>query len=113
MTPIVKTILDKYEATSPAVKANLYRILMQGHLGGTGKLLAEEHEGIEADLTLVGGLALMGGAMMRDFCIVATASEVHVDEARKAGWLGFIGLFLGTVLPFIVSYVLTKRPRRS
>ncbi len=39
MTAIVKSILDKYEATSPAVKANLHRILMQGHLGGTGKLV--------------------------------------------------------------------------
>ncbi len=39
MTPQVKTILDKYEGTSPAVKANLARILMHGHLGGTGKLL--------------------------------------------------------------------------
>ncbi len=39
MTPIVKNILDKYEGTSPAVKANLARILMQGRLGGTGKLV--------------------------------------------------------------------------
>jgi class I fructose-bisphosphate aldolase len=39
MTPIVKQILDKYEGTSPAVKANLARILMQGRLGGTGKLI--------------------------------------------------------------------------
>ena len=39
MTPQVTAILDKYEATSPAVKANLARILMQGHLGGTGKLI--------------------------------------------------------------------------
>ena len=39
MTPAVKTILDKYEGTSPAVKANLSRILMQGALGGTGKLV--------------------------------------------------------------------------
>jgi class I fructose-bisphosphate aldolase len=39
MTPTVKAILDKYEAASPAVKANLYRILMQGQLGGTGKLI--------------------------------------------------------------------------
>ncbi len=39
MTPTVKTILDKYEATSSAVKANLARILIQGHLGGTGKLV--------------------------------------------------------------------------
>lgn len=39
MTPIVKTILDKYEGTSPSVKANLARILMQGRLGGTGKMV--------------------------------------------------------------------------
>jgi len=39
MTPQVKAILDKYEATNPAVKANLARILMQGKLGGTGKLI--------------------------------------------------------------------------
>ncbi|HEX8485953.1 class I fructose-bisphosphate aldolase [Sphingomonas sp.] len=38
-TPAVKAILDKYEATSPAVKANLSRILMHGALGGTGKLV--------------------------------------------------------------------------
>ncbi|EZP57532.1 MULTISPECIES: class I fructose-bisphosphate aldolase [Sphingomonas] len=39
VTPAVKAILDKYEATSPAVKANLARILMHGKLGGTGKLV--------------------------------------------------------------------------
>jgi malonate transporter MadM subunit len=56
-----------------------------------------------ADVAQFGGLALMGGAMMRDFTIVATASEVHVDEAKKAGWLGFLALVLGTILPFIVG----------
>ena len=39
MTPAVSAILDKFESTSPAVKGNLARILMQGRLGGTGKLL--------------------------------------------------------------------------
>nr|WP_247894458.1 malonate transporter subunit MadM [Azospirillum sp. B510] len=67
-----------------------------------GGLVTGKTKGL-ADLTLFSGLALMGGAMMRDFCIVATASEVQIDEARKAGWLGFIALFLGTVLPFIVG----------
>lgn len=56
-----------------------------------------------ADLSLFSGIGLMGGAMMRDFAIVATAFEVHVDEARKAGWIGVISLLLGTVLPFIVG----------
>lgn len=39
MTAVVKAILDKYEATPAGVKANLYRILMQGRLGGTGKMI--------------------------------------------------------------------------
>ena len=39
MTPTVKAILAKYESDNPGVKANLARILMQGRLGGTGKLV--------------------------------------------------------------------------
>jgi class I fructose-bisphosphate aldolase len=39
VTPAVKAILDKYEGTNPGVKANLARILMQGRLGGTGKMI--------------------------------------------------------------------------
>ena len=45
MTPTVKAILDKYEGTPAAVKANLARILMQGRLGGTGKLIILPPEG--------------------------------------------------------------------
>src|SRR5271169_740195 len=35
----VKRILDGYESDNPGTKANLSRILMQGRLGGTGKLV--------------------------------------------------------------------------
>jgi class I fructose-bisphosphate aldolase len=35
----VKTILGHYESDNPGTKANLARILMQGKLGGTGKLV--------------------------------------------------------------------------
>jgi class I fructose-bisphosphate aldolase len=38
-TPVVKEILSKYESDNPGVKANLARIMMQGRLGGTGKLI--------------------------------------------------------------------------
>ena len=38
-TPAVKAILDKYESDNPGTKSNLARILMQGKLGGTGKLV--------------------------------------------------------------------------
>jgi len=39
ITPAVKAILSKYESDNPGTKANLARILMQGRLGGTGKLV--------------------------------------------------------------------------
>jgi malonate transporter MadM subunit len=60
------------------------------------------HKGL-ADLSLFGGIGLMGGAMLRDFAIVATAFEVQATEARKAGMVGVIALLLGTLLPFIVG----------
>ncbi len=39
ITPAVKAILADYESDNPGVKGNLARILMQGRLGGTGKLV--------------------------------------------------------------------------
>ncbi len=39
ITPIVRQILSKYESDNPGTKTNLARILMQGELGGTGKLV--------------------------------------------------------------------------
>ena len=39
MTDIVRRILSWYESDNPGVKNNLARILMQGKLGGTGKLV--------------------------------------------------------------------------
>ncbi|CAH2772871.1 MAG: Malonate transporter, MadM subunit [uncultured Paraburkholderia sp.] len=56
-----------------------------------------------ADLPLFAGVGLMGGAILRDFAIVATAFEVQATEARKAGLIGVVSLLLGTVLPFIVG----------
>ena len=39
ITRSVRRILDHYESDSPGTKANLARILMQGRMGGTGKLV--------------------------------------------------------------------------
>lgn len=59
-----------------------------------------------ADLPMLAGIGLMGGAMLRDFAIVATAFEVDVVQARKAGVIGAIALGLGTILPFILGVLL-------
>ena len=39
ITEPVKRILANYESDNPGTKANLARILMEGRLGGTGKLV--------------------------------------------------------------------------
>src|SRR6266496_1726640 len=39
VTPRVRKILSHYESDNPGTKANLARILLQGKLGGTGRLL--------------------------------------------------------------------------
>src|ERR1700732_659589 len=39
MSEPVKRILDNYESDTPGTKANLARILMNGRLGGSGKLV--------------------------------------------------------------------------
>lgn len=74
--------------------------LVLAYIGG---LLSNGGEKGLADLSYFSGIGLLGGAMLRDFAIVATAFEVQATEASKAGWLGAIALILGTVLPFIVG----------
>jgi len=56
-----------------------------------------------ADLPMLGGMGLMGGAMLRDFAIVATAFEVDVVLAKRAGLIGALALGLGTLLPFVLG----------
>jgi malonate transporter MadM subunit len=56
-----------------------------------------------ADVPVLAGIGLMGGAMLRDFAIVATAFEVDVAQVRRAGLIGVVAIGLGTLLPFLVG----------
>lgn len=60
------------------------------------------HRGV-ADITLLGGIGLMGGGMMRDLAIVATAFGVRLSELKKAGLAGIISIFAGVVVSFVVG----------
>ena len=84
------------------IQASALAILGALALAYVGGALTGKAKGL-SDINGFAGLALMGGTMMRDFCIVATASEVRVSEAKKAGMLGLLALLLGTVLPFFVG----------
>jgi len=69
------------------------------YLGG---LLTGGSKGL-ADIPILAGVGVMGGAMLRDFAIVATAFGVSMDEIRKAGLGAVLSLFAGLVVSFVVG----------
>ncbi|AJK50511.1 malonate transporter subunit MadM [Burkholderia plantarii] len=102
------------------VSATLSRNLTRGRVHGSaiailiglvlayvGGVATHGEKGI-ADIPLFAGIGVMGGAMLRDFAIVATAFEVQATEARRAGLIGVLSLLLGTVLPFIVGALVAR-----
>lgn len=84
------------------IHASAIAILAALALAWWGGALTGGKKGL-ADIPAFAGLALLGGAMLRDFAIVSTAFEVDIAEARKAGLLGALALLLGTVVPFAVG----------
>lgn len=58
-----------------------------------------------ADISLLSGLGLMGGGMLRDFGIVSTAFGVQLGELRKSGTVGVISIFAGVLVSFVVGAV--------
>ncbi len=88
--------------TMGRIHGSAIAILIGLALAFWGGIATGGHKGL-ADLPMLAGIGLMGGAMLRDFAIVATACEVDVEQAKKAGLIGVVALLLGTVLPFIVG----------
>jgi len=58
-----------------------------------------------ADFSLLAGVGIMGGAMFRDFAIVATAFGADVSALKQAGFVGAISVVIGVVLSFVVGAV--------
>jgi len=55
------------------------------------------------DIPLLSGIGLLGGAMLRDFAIVATAFGVSIEELKRAGLVGVLALFIGVGTSFIAG----------
>jgi malonate transporter MadM subunit len=56
-----------------------------------------------ADFSLLAGVGVMGGAMFRDFAIVATAFGADINALKKAGFVGAASVVIGVVLSFGVG----------
>ena len=91
--------------TRGRIHGSAIAILIGLLLAFVGGLATGGEKGL-TDVPMLAGIGLMGGAMLRDFAIVATAFEVDVVQARKAGVFGAVALVLGTILPFIVGVIL-------
>lgn len=59
-----------------------------------------------ADIGVLTGVGVMGGGMLRDFTIVATAFGVNFDEIRRAGVGAVVSLFAGVIVSFAVGGVI-------
>lgn len=59
-----------------------------------------------ADIEVLSGFALLGGAMFRDLAIASTAFEVDVKEVKRAGKIGMIALLMGCIIPFVIGAVI-------
>ena len=89
--------------------------LTRGHLHGSAiaimlGLLAAYIGGVVtggsrgvADLEVLAGIGLMGGGMLRDFAIIATAFGVNTRELARAGASGVISLFTGVFVSFAIG----------
>ncbi|MFT5135433.1 MAG: malonate transporter MadM subunit [Arenicella sp.] len=58
-----------------------------------------------ADIEILAGVSIMGGAMLRDFAIVATAFGAKLDAIRKAGMIAGASVIVGVVLSFTVGAI--------
>jgi len=81
-----------------AISIGLLLAYLGGHITGGDQGLA--------DIPWLAGIGIMGGGMLRDFAIVATAYGVRWPEIRRAGFRGIIAVFLGVIISFAVGALL-------
>ena len=73
--------------------------LILAYIGG---YISEGNKGL-ADISIFTGVGILGGAMFRDFAIVATAFGVDLKHLKNAGMIGAISIIFGVVLSFIIG----------
>ncbi len=73
-------------------------------IAGLGLAFLGDRKGI-ADIPIFAGMALLGGSMLRDFSVVATAMGADLNKIKKAGPAGIVSLFLGVTVSFFIGVV--------
>lgn len=71
-------------------------------LAGLALAFAGNDKGI-ADIPMFAGMALLGGSMLRDFSVVATAMGADLHKMRSAGVAGVVALVTGVISAFLLG----------
>ena len=77
-------------------------ILIGLTLAAVGGIVTGGDQGL-ADIEILAGVGLLGGAMLRDFAIIATAFGVRFEEIKRAGVGAMISLLVGVIGSFVVG----------
>lgn len=88
--------------TKGRIHGSAIAILLGLVLAYVGGVVTGGDQGL-ADIQILAGVGLLGGAMIRDFAIIATAFGVSIDEIRKAGLGAVLSLFAGVAVSFIIG----------
>lgn len=91
-----------FRAKIPGSAIAIFFGLVLGYIGG---VFGEGEKG-PSDIPVFRGLGFMGGGMLRDFTIVATAISASFFLIKKSGVLGMISLFFGITIFFSVGVML-------
>ncbi|SEA35708.1 malonate transporter, MadM subunit [Thalassobacillus cyri] len=90
-----KLTKGKFHGSAVAIIIGLFLAYIGGVSTGGEKGLS--------DIGIFAGIGIMGGGMLRDFAIVATAFGADFNEMKKAGLPGIISLFFGVIVSFVVG----------
>ncbi len=81
----------------PGVALAILAALVIAYFGG--------EKGI-ASYPMFAGMALLGGSMLRDFTVVATAMGASFEELKKTGLIGVLSLFIGVTVTFFLGVII-------
>ncbi|MBF4161354.1 malonate transporter subunit MadM [Nocardioides acrostichi] len=85
----------RLQGSAIAIIVGLVLAYVGGHVTGGEKGIS--------DIAIFGGMALLGGSMLRDLAIVSTAYGVDLREIRRGGATGILSILLGVFVSAIVG----------
>ncbi len=96
------TMLVSYWASEKLTRGRLHGSAIAILIGLICAACAGGKNGV-ADIPMLSGVGLMGGAMLRDLAIVATAFGVRAEEFMKSGAIGVLSLIVGLSSSFFAG----------